>query len=210
MAIYPIARWSERFVAFMIDMFIVVIIIFTIETVAFGDTNYYGEWYGFSNQGGGYTGLSVTEFIGVPPYGPISAAAVDSPELAAVVVTANVMTGLLSLEYLVCSECSFEAVVFNLLPYAITPAYFVGMERALMTTVGRRALRLRVTGIDGQRPSSRGLLLSNFGKTFPLAIDLILGLMFARDTRQRIFSRWGGVIVVKIPKDKHHTKFELD
>ena len=53
-------------------------------------------------------------------------------------------------------------------------------------------------------------LLSNIGKTFIPIIDVMLGLVFAREARQRIFSKRGGVIVVKVPAAKRDRKFERD
>ena len=52
--------------------------------------------------------------------------------------------------------------------------------------------------------------MSNSGKTFIPIIDVMLGLIFAREARQRIFSKRGGVIVVKVPAAKRDRKFELD
>ena len=68
----------------------------------------------------------------------------------------------------------------------------------------------RTQPIDGERPSVRGTIISNIGKTLIPIIDVMLGLIFAREARQRIFSKRGGVIVVKVPAAKRDRKFELD
>ena len=72
------------------------------------------------------------------------------------------------------------------------------------------SLSLRVMGIDGEKPTIHGLLLSNAGKSFLLVIDVILGMVFAKGNRQRIFAKWGGVVVVKAHKTEHPPKFRLD
>ena len=212
MAPYPLARRMERLMAFLVDIVIITVILFAIEAAVFGSPDYYSEMYGLFSDEYDDTEFSAMDLVGVPPYGPIASAAEESDllEVAIVIAIADIMTGILSLEYLVCFECPTDVVALTLLPYAVTSAYFVGMECAFMTTVGRRALRLRATGIDGERPSVRGTIISNIGKTFIPIIDVMLGLIFAREARQRIFSKRGGVIVVKVPAAERDRKFELD
>ena len=210
MAPYPLARRMERLMAFLIDIVIITVVLFAIEAAVFGSPDYYSEMYGLSSYEYDDTEFSTMDLVGVPPYGPIASAAEENDQLAVAIVIADIMTGILSLEYLVCFECPTDVVVFTLLPYAVTLAYFAGMECAFMTTIGRRALRLRATGIDGERPSVRGTIISNIGKTFIPIIDVMLGLIFAREARQRIFSKRGGIIVVKVPAAKRDRKFELD
>ena len=205
----PIARWSERLVAYIIDFVIIAAIILAVQAAAFSGTDYYERMYGFSVE---YVDADFTtmNLVGVPPYGPLASVADDSVELAVAVFVADLTTGIMMFDYLACLECQPEAIAMNVLPYVITMAYFVGMERAFMTTVGRRAMRLRVTGTDGKRPSVKSLLIGNFGKTFLPVIDVALGLVFAGGTRQRMFSKWAGIIVVKVPATQQETKFELD
>ena len=101
-------------------------------------------------------------------------------------------------------------VIAILLPSMAFIAYLTAMEHITGTTVGRRVMRLRVIAPDGGKPTIYGLLLSNFGKTFLLLVDVIAGLIFVKDTRQRIFASWGKMIVVKMPKPEQNTKFALD
>ena len=150
------------------------------------------------------------DFVGVQPYGPLAGAAEGSMELTIAVFMADITTSVMMFDYLACLECPPEVIAINVIPYVITMVYFVGMERAFMTTVGRRALRLRVTDTDGKRPSVKSLLISNFGKTHVPVIDVVIGLVVAGDSRQRVFSKWAGVIVVKVPATQQETKFELD
>ena len=81
---------------------------------------------------------------------------------------------------------------------AILPlAYFTLMETYTGTTVGRRALRLYVVDATGQRPEFKGILVSNMGKSFVPFLDVIVGLIMFRKTKQRAFSRLGGLYVAK-------------
>ena len=205
----PIARWSERLVAYIIDFVIIAAIILVFEAAVFSGTDYYDRMYDFSVEYDD-TDFTTMDFIGVQPYGPLASAADDSVELAVAVFVADLTTGIMMFDYLACLECQPEAIAMNVLPYVIAMAYFVGMERAFMTTVGRRALRLRVTDTGGKRPSVKSLLIGNFGKTFLPVIDVAIGLVIAGDSRQRMFSKWAGIIVVKVPATRQKTKFELD
>ena len=101
-------------------------------------------------------------------------------------------------------------IIAILLPGMAFMTYLTAMEFITGTTVGRRVMRLRVVAADGGKPTIYGLLLSNFGKTFLLLIDVIAGLIFVKDTRQRIFASWGKVVVVKMPKPEQNSKFTLD
>ena len=101
-------------------------------------------------------------------------------------------------------------VIALLLPNLSFIVYLTAMEHVTGTTVGRRVMRLRVIAIDGSKPTIYGLLLSNFGKTFLLLVDVIAGLIFVKGTRQRIFASWGKVVVVKMPKSEQNNKFTLD
>ena len=207
----PIARWSERLVAYIIDFVIIAAIILIIEVAVFSGTDYYDRVYGFSSE---YdyvdADFATVILVGIPPYGPLASAAEGSMELAVAVFFADLTTGVMMFDYLTCLECPPEVIAINVVPYVIAMAYFVGMERAFMTTVGRRAMRLRVTDTDGERPSVKSLLIGNFGKTYLPVIDVVLGLAIAGDSRQRMFSKWAGIIVVKVPATRQDMKFELD
>ena len=150
-----VARWSERFVAFLIDVIIISVIGTVIGAAALSD-------------------------------GGINMVGDEIPQL----------------------EDDIFLTVF--LPGLVSMAYLTGMEYITGTTVGRRVLSLRVMGIDGEKPTIYGLLLSNAGKSFLLVIDVILGMVFAKGNRQRIFAKWGGVVVVKAHKTEHPPKFRLD
>ena len=90
-----------------------------------------------------------------------------------------------------------DEFVMAFLVSLLSLGYLTGMEYMFGTTAGRRAMGLRVSEVDGKRPALWRLLLSNFGKTHVLLIDVIAGMILARRTRQRIFAKWAGVFVVR-------------
>ena len=44
----------------------------------------------------------------------------------------------------------------------------------------------------------KGILISSFGKSFLLPIDVILGWILTNEKRQRVFNKLGDTVVVKI------------
>ncbi|MGH1569285.1 MAG: RDD family protein [Nitrosopumilus sp.] len=76
--------------------------------------------------------------------------------------------------------------------------YWVFLEYKTGQTVGKKIMNLRVLDIKGGNPKLVGILLSSFGKSFLLPIDMILGWILTNEKRQRIFSKLGDIITVKI------------
>lgn len=56
------------------------------------------------------------------------------------------------------------------------------------------------TDLAGNKVDAKSAAIESFGKAFLLPIDVILGWIFTNDKRQRIFSRAGNTIVVKMEK----------
>jgi len=52
--------------------------------------------------------------------------------------------------------------------------------------------------LKGQKPDLKSIIISSFGKSFIIPIDVILGWIFTNQKRQRIFNRLGNTIVIKI------------
>ncbi|HEY7734087.1 MAG TPA: RDD family protein [Nitrososphaera sp.] len=77
-------------------------------------------------------------------------------------------------------------------------AYWIYFETTTGQSLGKIALRLKTTDLDGNRANIRGIAIESFGKAFLLPIDLILGWIFSNEKRQRIFARAGDTIVIKI------------
>ncbi len=76
--------------------------------------------------------------------------------------------------------------------------YWAFLEYKTGQTVGKKIMNLRVLDIKGGNPKLVGILLSSFGKSFLLPIDMILGWILTNEKRQRIFSKLGDTITVKI------------
>ena len=80
--------------------------------------------------------------------------------------------------------------------------YWVILEYKTGQTIGKKILNLKVICVDGYRPDLKGVLLSSFGKSFLLPIDVILGGILTNEKRQRIFNKLGDTVVVKIKESK--------
>ena len=76
--------------------------------------------------------------------------------------------------------------------------YWVILEYKTGQTIGKKIMNLKVLDIKGGKPKLIGVLLSSFGKSFLLPIDVILGWILTNEKRQRIFNKLGDTITVKI------------
>lgn len=93
---------------------------------------------------------------------------------------------------------------FEIAPY-ITSAlmmfiYWTVLEYATGQSIGKRLLGLRVVSLDGGKAGLKGILLSSFGKSTLLPVDVITGLILTNEKRQRIFNKLGDTLVIKINK----------
>jgi len=91
--------------------------------------------------------------------------------------------------------------------------YWIILEYKIGQSIGKKILHLKVVNIDGKSPSLLGVIISSFGKSFLLPIDMILGLIFTNQKRQRIFNRIGDTIVIKIKdieNDSEKIKYKKD
>lgn len=77
-------------------------------------------------------------------------------------------------------------------------AYWVISEYKGGQSIGKKILHLKVVNINGSSTPLLGVIISSFGKSFLLPIDVILGLIFTNQKRQRIFNKIGDTIVIKI------------
>lgn len=76
--------------------------------------------------------------------------------------------------------------------------YWIILEYKTGQTIGKKIMNLKVLDIKGGKPKWTGVLLSSFGKSFLLPIDVILGWILTNEKRQRIFNKLGDTITVKI------------
>jgi len=134
-----IAKWTDRFLAWLIDFIIVSIISTSIIFASFGTLDYKFVDNGFWAESIQYIPTSVLFFV-----------------------------------------------------------YWIILEYKTGQTIGKKILNLKVTDIYGNKPGLKGIMISSFGKSFLLPVDIILGLFLTNKKRQRIFNKLGDTLVVKI------------
>ena len=67
---------------------------------------------------------------------------------------------------------------------------------------------LKITNSQGGKPSLIGVVISSFGKSFILPIDMILGLIITNEKRQRIFNKLGDTLIIKIKESDLNSDFK--
>ena len=77
-------------------------------------------------------------------------------------------------------------------------SYWSILEYKTGQTIGKKILNLRVVDLEGKKPSLKGVLISSFGKSFLLPVDIVLGWILTNQKRQRIFNKLGDTVVIKI------------
>jgi uncharacterized RDD family membrane protein YckC len=81
--------------------------------------------------------------------------------------------------------------------------YFGGLESAWGTTVGKRALGLRVVMVDGSPVTGRAVVIRTLGRLidcFLLSPIVAAIFVWASPRRQRIGDRWAHTIVIRGPR----------
>lgn len=76
--------------------------------------------------------------------------------------------------------------------------YWVILEYKTGQSIGKKIIHLKIVDLAGKSPSFTGVAISSFGKSFLLPIDMILGLIFTNQKRQRIFNKISDTIIIKI------------
>ena len=84
-------------------------------------------------------------------------------------------------------------------------AYWTILEYKTGQTIGKKILNLKVRNLKGENPSLKGILLSSFGKSFLLPIDVIIGWILTNEKRQRVFNKLGDTIIIKIKETEEST-----
>jgi uncharacterized RDD family membrane protein YckC len=77
-------------------------------------------------------------------------------------------------------------------------SYWAILEYKTGQTIGKKILNLKITNINGGKPNLKGIMISSFGKSFLLPVDVILGWVLTNEKRQRIFNKLGDTLIVKI------------
>jgi len=84
--------------------------------------------------------------------------------------------------------------------------YWLILESKKGQSIGKMALRLKITNLTGEPADFKSIAISSFGKAFLLPIDVIIGRIFTNQKRQRIFNRLGKTIVIKVQESDEETK----
>ena len=134
-----IAKWTDRFLAWLIDFIIVSIISTSIIFASFGTIDYEFEEDVFWAESTQYIPTSILFFV-----------------------------------------------------------YWTILEYKTGQTIGKKILNLRVVNIYGKKPDLKGIMISSFGKSFLLPIDVVLGWFLTNEKRQRVFNKLGDTLIVKI------------
>ena len=88
--------------------------------------------------------------------------------------------------------------------------YWIILEYKTGQTIGKKMFNLKITNNQGEKPSLIGVVISSFGKSFILPIDMILGLIITNEKRQRIFNKLGNTLIIKIKEENSNFKFIKD
>ncbi len=134
-----IAKWTDRFLAWLVDFIIVSMISTSIIFASFGTLDYEFMDNGFWAESMQYIPTSILFFV-----------------------------------------------------------YWVVLEYKTGQTIGKKILNLKIINISGDRASLKGIIISSFGKSFLLPIDVVLGWLMTNKNRQRIFNKLGDTLIVKI------------
>jgi len=87
-------------------------------------------------------------------------------------------------------------------------SYWIILEYKTGQTIGKKMFNLKVTNSQGGKPSLIGVVISSFGKSFILPIDMILGFIITNDKRQRIFNKLGDTLIIKIKELETDSDFK--
>jgi len=88
-------------------------------------------------------------------------------------------------------------------------AYWIVLEYKTGQTIGKKILNLKITDMHGGNPNLKSILISSFGKSFLLPIDVVLGWILTNKKRQRIFNNLGDTLIVKIKETENPTDIEF-
>ena len=89
-------------------------------------------------------------------------------------------------------------------------SYWIILEYKTGQTIGKKMFNLKITNSQGEKPSLIGVIISSFGKSFILPIDMILGLIITNENRQRIFNKLGDTLIIKIKESDSDFKYIKD
>ena len=117
------------------------------------------------------------------------------------VIISIISTSIFFISFLYLDD-NFESFINNDGMYIPTSvmffAYWIILEYKTGQTIGKKMFNLKITNIQGEKPNLLEVIISSFGKSFILPIDIIVGWILTNDKRQRIFNKLGNTVVIKI------------
>ena len=117
------------------------------------------------------------------------------------VIISIISTSIFFISFLYLDD-NFESFINNDGMYIPTSvmffAYWIILEYRTGQTIGKKMFNLKITNIQGEKPNLLEVIISSFGKSFILPIDIIAGWILTNDKRQRVFNKLGNTVVVKI------------
>ncbi len=109
----------------------------------------------------------------------------------------------------VSDETNSEMFAWWVVTSSVFFAYFTILEWLTGYTVGKRLFGLCIANASGDdKLTIQQILISNFGKSFVMPIDAIIGMIAFGDTRQRAFAKLAGVVTIKAKIEK--IPYDLD
>ena len=123
-----------------------------------------------------------------------------------------VFTGAFAIFFVAFYASNFENLIYDDFQYESTfewapislvfLGYWIILEYKTGQSIGKMALQLKITNLRGEKANLKEIVISSFGKSFLLPIDIILGWIFTNKKRQRIFNKIGNTIIIKLEREE--------
>jgi len=123
-----------------------------------------------------------------------------------------VFAGAFAIFFVVFYASNFENLIYDDFQYESTfdwapislvfLGYWIILEYKTGQSIGKMALQLKITNLRGGKANLKEIVISSFGKSFLLPIDIILGWIFTNKKRQRIFNKIGNTIIIKLEREE--------
>ena len=127
-----------------------------------------------------------------------------------------VFAGAFAIFFVVFYASNFENLIYDDFQYESTfdwapislvfLGYWIILEYKTGQSIGKMALQLKITNLRGEKANLKEIVISSFGKSFLLPIDIILGWIFSNKKRQRIFNKIGNTIIIKLEREEKEPK----
>lgn len=123
-----------------------------------------------------------------------------------------VFAGAFAIFFVVFYASNFENLIYDDFQYESTfdwapislvfLGYWIILEYKTGQSIGKMVLQLKITNLRGEKANLKEIVISSFGKSFLLPIDIILGWIFTNKKRQRIFNKIGNTIIIKLEREE--------